>query len=76
MESALHIKTKILPGHKVEFVIPQGDVGEDIEVIVVLSGASSSDQTNQHPYDFSDIAGSLDWKGDAVMVQRSLRDEW
>lgn len=27
-------------------------------------------------YDFSDLAGRLTWQGDAVVVQRSLRDEW
>ena len=27
-------------------------------------------------YDFSDIVGKLQWKGDAVAEQRRLRDEW
>ena len=27
-------------------------------------------------YRFSDLCGTLNWKGDAVAVQRSLRDEW
>ena len=27
-------------------------------------------------YDFSDLAGKLEWKGDAVTEQRRLRDEW
>lgn len=27
-------------------------------------------------YDFSDIAGKLNWQGDAVEEQRRLRDEW
>ena len=27
-------------------------------------------------YDFSDIAGKLSWQGDAVAVQRELRDAW
>lgn len=27
-------------------------------------------------YDFSDIAGKLTWQGDAVAVQREIRDEW
>jgi hypothetical protein len=25
---------------------------------------------------FSDLCGKLSWKGDAVAVQRSMRDEW
>ncbi len=27
-------------------------------------------------YDFSDLSGKLEWKGDAVHQQRLLRDEW
>jgi len=27
-------------------------------------------------YDFSDIAEKLTWQGDAVAVQREIRDEW
>ncbi|MDB9517488.1 hypothetical protein PN466_11065 [Roseofilum reptotaenium CS-1145] len=27
-------------------------------------------------YDFSDLAGQLTWQGDAVAIQRMLRDEW
>jgi hypothetical protein len=27
-------------------------------------------------YRFTDLCGTLNWKGDAVAVQRSLRDEW
>ena len=27
-------------------------------------------------YDFSELAGKLKWRGDAVKAQRELRDEW
>lgn len=27
-------------------------------------------------YRFNDLCGTLNWKGDAVAAQRSLRDEW
>jgi len=27
-------------------------------------------------YRFTDLCGTLSWKGDAVAAQRSLRDEW
>lgn len=27
-------------------------------------------------YDFSDLVGTLEWKGDALAEQRKLRDEW
>ena len=30
----------------------------------------------ENNYDFSDIAGKLEWQGDAVQEQRAIRDEW
>ncbi len=27
-------------------------------------------------YDFTDLVGKLSWRGDAVAIQRQLRDEW
>jgi putative addiction module CopG family antidote len=27
-------------------------------------------------YDFSDLVGRLNWQGEAVIIQRNLRDEW
>ena len=33
-------------------------------------------EVKKQKYDFSDIAGKLQWKGDAVACQRKLRDEW
>lgn len=37
-------------------------------------------QNNASPkpgrYDFSDLAGKLEWAGNAVIEQRRLRDEW
>lgn len=36
MQSAIRITTRVLPGNKVEVLIPPGLEGEDVEVIVVL----------------------------------------
>jgi hypothetical protein len=44
-----------------------------IELVVVLGSGPSS---NGLKYDFSDLAGKLQWQGDAVRQQRILRDEW
>ena len=29
-----------------------------------------------NPFDFSDIAGKLEWEGDALKEQKKLRSEW
>jgi hypothetical protein len=46
-----------------------------VNVVVVLSPVTS-DNTQKSNYDFSDIAGKLVWQGDALAMQRVLRDEW
>ncbi len=42
-----------------------------------LSSPPESDtQPTKKKYDFSDLAGQLEWKGNALQTQRALRDEW
>ena len=43
------------------------------EVLVVLN-PSSSEVEQKSSYDFSDLVGQLTWRGDAVIMQRNLRD--
>ena len=45
------------------------------EISVVLNPVSS-DAKQKTSYDFSDLVGRLTWQGDAVTMQRNLRDEW
>lgn len=40
-----------------------------VKVVVSIDEPSTS-------YDFSDLAGRLDWSGDELKEQRKLRDEW
>ena len=37
MESALHFKTKVLPGGKIQLDLPQATEGEDVDVFVIIS---------------------------------------
>lgn len=45
------------------------------EILVVVNPVSS-DEKQKISYDFSDLVGRLTWQGDAVKMQRNLRDEW
>lgn len=36
MQSALRITTKVLPGNKIELELPQAEIGDDVDVIVIL----------------------------------------
>ena len=50
--------------------LPAGDV----ELALVIN--PTSEEKPNKKYNFSDLAGKFTWQGDAVTVQRSLRDEW
>jgi hypothetical protein len=45
------------------------------EILVGLNPVFS-DEKQKPSYDFSDLAGRLTWQGDAITMQRNLRDEW
>lgn len=36
MQAAFHITTKVLPGNKIEIQLPEGTIGEEIKVIILL----------------------------------------
>ena len=48
----------------------------DYVTIVQPAATPPNGEQAPRPYDFSDLAGKLEWKGDAVTQQRNLRDEW
>lgn len=37
MQSAIHIKTKVTQGKKIELELPQANVGEDVDVFIIMS---------------------------------------
>ncbi|HAX80854.1 MAG TPA: hypothetical protein DCY88_34710 [Cyanobacteria bacterium UBA11372] len=49
--------------------LPPGQV----TVVLVLNPVMAS-EFEKHNYNFSDLAGRLTWRGDAVAVQRTLRN--
>ncbi|QYX34376.1 hypothetical protein [Sphaerospermopsis torques-reginae] len=65
----------------------KGDLSSDLTELLQKRYALNSDSENVESlaistdnkpkkYDFSDLMGRLNWRGDAVEMQRSLRDEW
>ena len=55
--------------------VPTSFVSGDVEVEITIHPIQA-EQGSAATYDFSDLAGTLSWQGDPVVVQRSLRDEW
>lgn len=51
---------------------------QTLDYVTIMPSASLPVENEPSPrrYDFSDLTGKLEWKGDAVAQQRSLRDEW
>jgi hypothetical protein len=46
-----------------------------VDVVIVLN-PSQPDTPQKKNCDFSDLVGRLSWQGNAVAMQRILRDEW
>ena len=42
MQPALHLTTKVLPGNKIEIEIPEGEIGDTVDVFVVLPEKAKS----------------------------------
>jgi hypothetical protein len=42
MQPALHLTTKVLPGKKIEIEIPEGEIGDTVDVFVVLPSKSTT----------------------------------
>ena len=49
---------------------PAFTLNKEIEVTIIF------EEEKLNKYDFSDLAGKLSWKGDALAFQKSLRNEW
>lgn len=71
----LKITTTIDESGYLNLNIPTQLAAGEVNIVVVLNPVSS-DTKEQSNYDFSDLVGRLTWQGDAVAVQRTLRDEW
>lgn len=57
----LNVPTQLSPGQ--------------VEIVLVIHPAAQA-MPRQKQYDFSDLAGTLNWQGNPVVMQRTLRDEW
>ena len=55
--------------------IPTQLAAGEVNIVVVLNPVSSEGQ-QKSSYDFSELVGRLTWQGDALLMQRTLRDEW
>ncbi|MEW6210245.1 MAG: hypothetical protein AB1631_17900 [Acidobacteriota bacterium] len=77
MRPALHVKTKILPGNKIEIADPDFPVGNDVEVFIILP--ESQPTTQQSAIDLLDkMPGHRLFKTseEADLYLQEERDSW
>ena len=70
----LKIASEIDPDGHLRLDLPTQLPEGNVEIVLVINPTQKEREVGK--YDFSDLAGKLDWQGDAVAIQRSLRDEW
>jgi hypothetical protein len=46
MQSALRITTKVLPGNKIEIKFPKAEIGDNVDVFVILPEKSGAKRRN------------------------------
>ena len=62
---------------RITIAIPDEYADKELEVTIrPLNLNASSEETDESKYDFSDLVGKLQWKGDALKEQQKLRNEW
>ncbi len=66
----IYEKVKLFPEAR------QREALDFVNYLSYLLGQQQIAMTEAQKYTFSDIAGKLTWRGDAVAVQREIRDEW
>ena len=49
---------------------PAFTLNKEVEVTITF------EEEKLNKYDFSDLAGKLSWKGDALAFQKNIRNEW
>lgn len=60
---------------KLKIDIPTNLEAGEVDLVVIVNPLLKKDK-RQNIYDFSNLPGELSWRGDAVTIQRKLRDEW
>ena len=70
----LKLSSRIDPDGHLRLDLPTRLPEGVIELVVVINPVREERKVKE--YDFSDLAGNLTWRGDAVATQRSLRNEW
>lgn len=70
----VRLRSRIEDNGRLNVNIPTTLPNGDVDVVIVL--VPLQELKSKRKYHFSDLAGKLQWEGDAVNEQRKLRHEW
>ena len=70
----LRLTTEIDRAGQLKIDLPTNLEAGKVDLVVIVNPVTDRDE-RQNSYDFSDLEGTLSWKGDAIATQRQLRDE-
>ena len=73
MQPALHLKTKVLSGKKIEIAIPEGEIGDTVDVFVILP-AKTKDKKRSVLEMFEEIHAKRPPRS-AEEIDRQLQEE-
>ena len=73
MMEVLNLKSQIDERGYLNLDLPTSLPPGEIELVLVLNPIKQRE--SKRKYDFSDLIGKLNWKGDAVAVQNSFRHD-
>ena len=73
MQPALHLTTKVLPGNKIEIEIPEGEIGDTVDVFVVLPKKTQGKQRSV--LEIIEESRSRNTLRNAEDINRQLREE-
>jgi hypothetical protein len=71
----LKLTTEIDETGQLNIKLPTNLEAGKVELVLIVNPVTEQEKKHNN-YDFSDLAGKLNWQGDAVVTQRKLRDEW
>ncbi|ELS01457.1 hypothetical protein Xen7305DRAFT_00011610 [Xenococcus sp. PCC 7305] len=73
MQPALHLTTKVLPGNKIEIEIPEGSIGDTVDVFVVMP--EKPQQKKQSVLELIEESRSKHARRSAEDIDRQLQEE-
>jgi len=57
--------------------VPTTFIDKNVEVVLVIHEKEDVVEiSGKKKFDFSDLYGKLEWKGDAIAEQKKIRSEW